>query len=418
MGEYREAFWESHYYGGSRKQRASGAYRYYIPSFLATQPLPLDGDVVADVVNASNALAELKATAAGLHSTEGIARLLLRAEAVSSSFIEGLTVGTRRILKAEIDVGNRLWKPDETAATIVGNIHAMQSAIDEVYNADFLTVDSLLSIHRKLCESTPIEKLGGAVRDQQNWVGGNSYNPLEASYVPPAPEHVPELLADLATFLNRSDVAPVVKAALAHAQFESIHPFIDGNGRTGRALIYSSLKRDGAIGEAVPPISLIMATHSDSYVQALDGFRAEGADMATALNEWVSYFSGAVADACDEALLFEKQMEAMRQNWLGAIGKPRNGSALDLLLERMVGMPLFTPKMASEAIGRSSVATNAALDALASAGIIKEVSAKQRNRVYEVPDVIEAFNIYERKLASPVGNTAAEPPSRPVPAKL
>ena len=125
----------------------------------------------------------------------GSTRLLLRAEAVSSSYIEGLRIGTRRLLKAEMSLsGTAAFGFDEPAAEVVGNIHAMECAIDAAAAAEEIGGGTILGIHRALCENTRIERFGGEVRTVQNWVGGNSYNPLQADYVPSAPEQVMNLL--------------------------------------------------------------------------------------------------------------------------------------------------------------------------------------------------------------------------------
>ncbi|MEJ7715478.1 MAG: Fic family protein [Thermoleophilaceae bacterium] len=99
----------------------------------------------------------------------------------------------------------------------------------------------------------------------RNWIGGNDYNPVGADYVPPPPEFVPELLEDLSSFIARDVLAPVAQAAIAHAQFENIHPFADGNGRTGRALVYTVLRRRGETDAFIPPMSLVLASQPKGY---------------------------------------------------------------------------------------------------------------------------------------------------------
>ena len=257
MGTLHKEIWLSEGAGRSRKERVSGAYEYFLPTKLADMEIALEPDVVGDISRAESAIMCLNSETVALHNTEGLARLLLRAEAVSSSYIEGLSIGTRRLLKAEMNSsGKASFKFDEGTAEVVGNIHAMERAIDAAANAKTITVDTILNIYKTLCENTRIETFGGKIRSVQNWVGGNSYNPLQADYIPPAPEYVMGLLEDLAEYCNDELVSPVLQAALVHAQFESIHPFIDGNGRTGRALIHLVLKRRGLVENFVPPIAL------------------------------------------------------------------------------------------------------------------------------------------------------------------
>ena len=167
---------------------------------------------------------------------------MLRAEAVASSLIEGLEVGGRRLAKAEAArvVGDE--PSDVTAIEVLNNIEAMSLAVERLSTAPSITVAAILSIHRRLLAGTRLEEHGGALRTTQNWIGGSEYNPCAAEFVRPPPEHVEALLDDLCIFCNGDSLAALAQAAMAHAQFETIHPFVDGNGRTGRALIHVILR--------------------------------------------------------------------------------------------------------------------------------------------------------------------------------
>lgn len=423
MGTYHDEYWISEGLGRNRKERMSGRYSYYLPTRLSKLTIALDPDVVGDVGRAERAIAELNSSARTLRSTEGIARLLLRAEAVSSSHIEGLTIGTRRLLRAELGLrGEQGVRFDGAAADIVGNIHAMEKALDTVQASDAVTVETLLSVHRSLCRNTRIESIGGMVRTTQNWVGGNSYNPLQAIYVPPAPEHLDDLLTDLAAYCNDETVSPVVQAALVHAQFENIHPFMDGNGRTGRALIHLVLRRRGLAPNLVPPISLVMATHAESYIEGLSLFAFDDSDapenVHESLNEWVSLFAGFCIEACEEAGAFERSSTQLQEKWRARLAPVRKNSALDLLIGEMTSMPVFTIASACDSMGRSFHAVTEAVERCLEAGIVKQLGSQQRNRAFEVPEAITEFNIFERRLASPVGDTKKEKPARAVPENL
>ena len=423
MGTLHKEMWLSEGAGRSRKERASGMYEYFLPTKLACMEIALEPDVVGDITRAESAVQQLNSETVAFHNTEGLARLLLRAEAVSSSYIEGLSIGTRRLLKAEMSSsGKALFKFDEGAAQVLGNIHAMERAIDAAVNRKTIDVETVLSIHKTLCKNTRIERFGGQVRNVQNWVGGNSYNPLQAEYIPPAPEHVMELLEDLAQYCNDKVISPVLQAAIVHAQFESIHPFIDGNGRTGRALIHLILKRRGLAEKFVPPISLCMATHASDYVLGLSEFRyadsEEPKEVRTRINNWVSFFAGCVIQACEEARRFEQSARVLQNEWRNALGGVRKGSALGVLMDEMIGMPVFTVSAVCELSGRAFSAVSAAVERCIEAGIVKPLGNKKRNRVFEASSVINEFNIFERKLASPVGDTSIAKPVRPVPVNL
>lgn len=213
-----------------------------------------------------------------------------------------------------------------------------------------------------------------------------------------------------------------MQAAVAHAQFESIHPFVDGNGRTGRALIQLVLRRRGLASRLVPPVSLVLATHAKSYVQGLTDFRyldsAGKESISDGINEWVSFFAGACLASCEEAERFARSADALLAEWRERLGSVRKNSALDLMLEELVGMPVFTVKSVAEVAGRATSAVSAAIERCVDTGIAKPLSSQKRNRVFEVPEVINEFNIFERRLASPVGDTSAERPSRAVPENL
>lgn len=421
MGTLHKEFWASEGQGRTRAERRSGSYEYYLPTPLASLHMALEPDVVGDVARAERAIEKLNVEAEALHSSEGIARLLLRAEAVSSSHIEGLSIGAKRLLKAEANLTDGSFRHDEAATEIVGNIHAMQDALNAAQGPGLVTTETILRIHQRLCADTRIERFGGMIRERQNWIGGNSYNPLGAEYVPPAPRHVAGLLDDLAGYCNDEVASPVLQAALAHAQFESIHPFVDGNGRTGRALIHLLLKRRGLAPNLVPPISLVLATHAESYVGGLAGFRSldsDGRRLHDGINDWVSFFAGACLTACEEAAAFEESAARLQREWREKLGPIRANSALDVLLPELVGMPLFTMKMAAASTGRAVSAVTLAVNKCLESGIVVLMRDQKRNRGFEVPDVINEFNIFERRLASPAGNTVVAKPSRAVPDSL
>lgn len=261
-------------------------YKYYLPTKLTDLNIKLEPDVSGDVSTAEQALQALDNSAKSLKSSEGIARLLLRGEALSSSYIEGLSISAKKILQEELKIKDNVSiKADTTAASVVGNINAMNRAINTNTAKKDITINTIQNIHKELCKNTKIKKYGGIIRQEQNWVGGTSFNPLNADYIPPDPKYVEMLMEDLCNFCNKKNISPIVKAALVHAQFETIHPFADGNGRTGRALIHLILRQNGFIKNFTPPISLIMATFNKDYVNGLTNFRildSDNEDLNTA----------------------------------------------------------------------------------------------------------------------------------------
>ena len=413
--------WQSSLESGlTRRDRKACEYEAYIPDLLGSRTFRLDGDVAADVADAEAAVHRLNESSVTLADTEALARLLLRAESVASSYIEGLVIGGRRLLRAEAARSLGDTPGDVTAEAVLGNIEAMTWAVDTLAAAPEVTLDGLLEVHRLLLQGTRLAEYAGSVRTQQNWIGGSSYNPCSAAFVPPPPDHVHELLADLCEFANTDDLPTLAQAAVAHAQFETIHPFIDGNGRTGRALIHVILRRRGLAPRMVPPISLVLATWSDSYIQGLTATRYRGrADSSAAhdgLNRWIALFATATRRAVDDALDFERRIGQVKQRWRASLGRVRAGSAAALLVDALPGAPILTVTAAADRIGRSYQATNEAIRRLEEAGVVRQVTVGKRNRAYEAKAVIDTFAALERQLASPSGDTLSAPPQRPAPA--
>ena len=405
--------------GLARKDRQSCDYEAYIPDRLVGRSIVLDGPVAADVSEAESAIMRLNLEASALSDSEALARLLLRTESVASSRIEGLEVGARRLLRA--DAARRLGEGpgDVTAAEVLGNIDAMLYATEGLGTTEALTPELLLEVHRRLLAGSRLEAHAGQLRSQQNWIGGSSFNPCSAVYVPPPWELVPELVADLCVFANDDTLPAVAQAAIAHAQFETIHPFVDGNGRVGRALIHLVLRRRGLATRVLPPVSLILATWATDYVDALTGTRYRGAAASRAahegLNRWIGLFAAACRRAVDDAASFEGCAQKLQTEWRRRLGRVRRGSAVDLLLRALPGAPLVTVQSASGLIARSAQATNVAIGRLVAAKVLTQTTVGRRNRAFEAPEVIRAFSNLERQLASPGGDTRTSLPSRPVP---
>ena len=405
--------------GLARRDRRSCDYEAYVPDVLTGRRIALDGDAAADVADAERAIVALDARAVTLADTEALARILLRAECVASSRIEGLEVGARRLLRAEAaqDLGEQ--STDLTAIEVLGNINAMSATIQSISPSDQITVNQLLAFHRTLLANTRLAEHAGMIRTQQNWIGGSSFNPCSAAFIPPPPECVPDLLEDLCRFCNDDHLPAVAQAAIAHAQFETIHPFADGNGRTGRALIHLVLRRRGLATRILPPISLVLATWANDYIAGLEATRYRGPASSKAAHDgqnlWVARFAAATQRAVDDASGFEAGTQALEGDWRTRLGPVRANSATDRLLRALPGAPLLTVDSAAVLIGRSYAAANEAMARLLDAGILRQVTAGRRNRAFEAPAIIEAFTDLERQLASPEGDTRTSEPARRVP---
>lgn len=362
----------------------------------------LDGEVAGDVAAAEVALARFEE---GLPEGGGIARLLLRAEAMASSRIEGLVIGGRRLLRAAAArrLGDSPWDP--TAGEVLGNIEAMEWGIAAVAPGGEITGDAVREVHRRLVAGTGIEEHGGVLRRVQNWIGGSFHSPCLADFVPPPPEAVPALLEDLWAFCNEDTLPAIAQAAVAHARFETIHPFVDGNGRTGRALVHMVLRRRGFGRRALPPVSVILAPLVDDYVRGLVGTRrvgpADSPEAQPGCDYWIEFFANVYRSAVEDAGRFAERVRALQSAWRDRIGPVRSDSAVARLIEALPAAPVLTAATAAALVERSVQATTLAVTRLVDAGVLVQVNVGRRNRAFEAPELIEAFNALDRRLASP-----------------
>jgi len=419
LGELVRRFWLPTVggIGVSRRDRRGGAYDAYVPDRLADLRLTLDGDVAADVADAERAIMRLDEAAAALTNTEGLARLLLRAESVASSRIEGLRVSARRLLHEAAARADGAPDRDPTASEVLANVDAMTYALED--RSGPVTRERIVEVHRRLLAGSARPEHAGVLRTEQNWIGGNDFNPIDAAFIPPPPELVPELVEDMCAFCNDDGLPSIAQAAIAHAQFETIHPFVDGNGRTGRALIYMVLRRRGLAERTTPPISLALATQAKTYIGALAATRVIGPSAAAlpALNRWIAIFAAASQRAVADAIEFEQRIEALQATWTERLGSARAHASARRLLTHLPGMPILGVDEAAKMLDRGFWAANQAIARLVDVGILTPTSGSRRGRRFETREVLEAFTALERQLASPDRNTHVSAPVRVVPAR-
>ncbi len=360
--------------------------RAFVPTLLAERDLTLGFATVAHTA---------RAQAAVEHGAESmpedyaaLARLLLRAEGVASSFIEGVTAPVVDIVLAEGDDQNRR----SAAAWVAANLAAVTEALEEAH-AGPLTVESLCRWHRTLMTGSPTpSRHVGVVRDEQGWIGGTS--PLDAHLVTPPPEYVPGLLEDLVAYVNGTDVDPVSQAAVAHAQFELIHPFADGNGRVGRVLIAWLLVRRLSL-VTPPPVSTRIAADVGGYASGLVLFRLGEHDR------WVQWFADAVSGAGRAQQEVITAVRELKHAWEEQLAAPRQGArrlrsnaaawrALELLPRHLV---LTAPVVAAE-LGIPLKSASAALHDLVAAGVLVEhgtvppVGPGRPRRLFTSPELL------------------------------
>jgi Fic family protein len=368
-------------YAPARYRRAC-SYDAFLPEPLTT--LPQIGLEIAGTVSAAEeAIRELNSVAQP--ALEPLARLLLRTEAIASSKVEGMQVDARTLARAEArsDAGHSIGS--ETAE-ILANIDAMQLAVEEAANADELTVEHLIQVHHALlARASNASRVAGVIRATQNWIGGNDYNPCGAAFVPPPPDTVDALLRDLMVFSNDESLPPLAQAAFAHSQFETIHPFIDGNGRTGRALVQIILRRRGVAPNYVPPISVILATDKDAYIDGLVAFRARGEGA------WLEMFAVAAARAADLAATYLDRVQELQAHWREQASGfvVREDAAAWKLIEKLPGQPILTVPTGVALTGRAKPNVNQAIEQLVRAGVLLPLTSGKRNRQWEAAGLLD-----------------------------
>lgn len=383
-GVYIHRIWRAdpNIYAPARYRRACG-YDAFIPEPVHGLSVSLPGDVAGVVSDAEKAIADLN-HAAGPELTP-LARLLLRTESIASSKVEGLQLDARNLARAEAnqETGRKVGPG---AAEILANIDAMQLSIERAANAGGLKPRDLQDIHRVLLERAPNLTIAGRLRDTQNWIGGNDYNPCQAAFVPPPSDELDRLLDDLCRFVNDETLPPLVQAAIAHAQFETIHPFLDGNGRTGRALIQVVLRRRGLAPAFVPPISVVLAAHKDRYLRGLTAFREDE------LTEWIEQFAAATHQAAWLASHYVGRVGDLQDKWraqLGDIRSPRADAAAWSLISVLPAHPIITIPVAVAATRRTRPALANAVRELEAAGVLIPLSESARNRSWEAAGLLD-----------------------------
>jgi Fic family protein len=338
---------------------------------VAGLELALPGAVVTVVSEAEAAIAALNREAR--QELAPFARLLLRTESIASSKVEGLQVATRGLARAEAQeaTGGRIGAE---AAEVIGNIDAMQFAIEEA-SALAVTPETFAEIHRTLMRRAPNAAIAGEVRTSQGWIGGNDYNPCGSDFVPPPEGELDALLVDLAAFCDGEELSPLVQAALAHAQFETIHPFPDGNGRTGRAVIHVLLRRRRLTPSFVPPISVVFASARAAYIRGLELFRED------ALPEWIESFAVAGAQAASLAAAYLERVRELQEEWreqLRESSNPRADAAAWVLIDVLPAHPVITVPVGVAATGRTKPAVTSGIAALEEAGVLEALWTSQR----------------------------------------
>ena len=356
----------------------SGGYRAAIPATIATLDVRLSGGMAELVGDAQAEIARFDTE----NSTDIVpfAAILLRTESVASSRIENLTASAKAIALAELgDTSKR------NANVIIANVAAMKAAIAL---ADQLDESAILDMHTALLR-TLHPQWCGHWRDQQVWIGGD-YGPHTAAFVPPHHDRVPAAMSDLVAFMRRVDVLPLAHAAVAHAQFETIHPFPDGNGRTGRAIVHSLLRHRGTTRSVTIPVSAGLLTDTQGYFAALTAYRNGD------LEPIVEQFAHASYRAVYNGRILINELTNLRQQWSITI-TARRGATAHQLADFLLRQPAVDANVVQRELGVTNPSALTAIDHLVEVGVLRQVSEGKWGRKWVAPTVLEALENYSNR---------------------
>lgn len=379
---YEVCDWVSRYEPGtaSRRQlsRHRGPYRAAVPATIADVAVDLPPDVAAASTDAAQEVARFDAELGG--EIAPFSAVLLRSESAASSQIENLTASARAIAEAT------LGEPTgANAREVVGNVAAMNAALAL---SDEISPAAILRMHAALLAHTDPE-IAGRWRTEQVWIGGSPMGPHEAAFVPPRHQRVPAAIDDLVDFVSRTDVPVLAHVALAHAQFETIHPFPDGNGRTGRALMHAMLRHAGLTRNVTVPISAGLLVAVEEYFDALTAYRA--GDPAPI----VERVAEAAYAAVDNGRRLIADLHEVRAGWNSRV-RARRDAATWRIADLLVRQPVVNVALISRELGIAPPNVYRALAPLVEAEVLTS-SGRQRGRVWRSAEVLRAVDAFARR---------------------
>ncbi len=381
---------------GPRRARVPVTVSAYVPDPLATVDLRVTAETATAVADAEREIAATQQHAESV-GTRTIAYQVLRSEAIASSQMEGVIVPSNRTI-AKVAVSGRHHENAQAAREATDAvIAAYEWAADDA--AEGYDRDLLLRLHAGIARSDRrLAATAGTFRTQQNWIGPDPYTPKGADFVPPPAEELPRLLDDLVAFLGRRDLSPVLQAAAIHAQFETIHPFADGNGRVGRMLIGMTLARGGLVKDVVPPVSLVLARERQAYVAALTAWRYDD----DGLDVWVTLLANALEETAIATRRLADEIAALRGEWRSLAGDPPPGDATSAVIDALSTHPVINTEIAERVTGRSRRTAERVLGRMERVGVLRQVTLGRRNRAWESVGHFALLDQFERQLGGGV----------------
>jgi Fic family protein len=367
-----------------RRIRQLEGYRAFIPAPLPPEPpLAFDAGLATVLAGAGTALGRLDGVAATLPNPELFVAMYVRREAVLSSQIEGTLSTLDDVLAYEIDPERPNLPRD--IDEVVNYIGAMNYGLARLETLP-LSLRLLREIHGKLMTGTRGgNKSPGEFRTSQNWIGGRLLS--DAAFIPPPPHEMRAALGNLERFLHDAGgLDPLIMAALAHAQFETIHPFLDGNGRVGRLLITFLLCHEKVLQRPVLYLSHYLKQHRATYYDRLMAIR-----MAGDWEGWLRFFLTGVAEVAREAEQTARQIVQLREDFRQRAQVARMSVTALRLLDQLFQQPIINVNAARDYLGVSYVAANGLIKELCELGVLAETTGGNRNRVFRFGPYIDLF---------------------------
>lgn len=383
---YESLPWEGDLGQLSRTQalRHSGPYLAAVPPEIGLLTPEISPRLAAESEEAAREIVRFDQYVSGVFggAIAPMGAVLLRTESSSSSQIENLTVGARQLAMAELGEVS-----SSNAKLVTNNVKAMEAAIELSFKLDEA---SILKMHKALLgESDP--KHAGRFRTEQVWIGGTSVAPHLATFIPPRHGRVEPAMADLVRFLDRDDLPTLVQASVAHAQFETVHPFTDGNGRTGRALVHALLANRGLTEQVTVPVSSGLLVNTRAYFDALGEYR-EGD-----IEPIVQQFNAAAIFAVDNGRRLVSDLEITLASIRDRI-TARSDAAAWKVADLLIGQPVINNPYVRDRLGISVVAAQGGLDHLESVGVLSRPSKRARDRVWHSPEILADLDSFAKRI--------------------
>lgn len=383
------------------------AYRSYVPDYMSDLA-PLSAKTKLHAWRAQAALDKAAQGALFANEKSGVAWLLLRSESVSSTRIEGYQATMQSLIEYEaLQKASAKIVPHRDEQIALDAVNVMRDIITSPRKA--LTVDDLCDIDDRMTQTDAGHRFTGKLRDRPVFIGSASDTIQTARYVPPSADRVEDLMDDLVGFINenmqapageiQTDIPPVALAALAHAQLVTIHPFTDGNGRTSRALMQMILHNAGVSPNTVAPVSCVLLSDRDKYIDALETFRNPHGPSNP--NDFVNYVSAACERTAQSMMKFERELGETEDAWHSLLGNKNQASKK--ILETIPTMPICTVNLMAETTGLSSAQCAEILNDMTEARILSKHNTKiaPQTTLYVADDILDAIEEQETLLLSP-----------------